>query len=56
MEKILGNHTSVNIHGYVCQVELNQRIVDALQISTLGIGTFSDIEIGDEIGKAIGLY
>jgi hypothetical protein len=46
--------TSIDIHGYVRQIELNKSVVDTLQVCTLSIGAFRYVQIGYQVGQAIG--
>lgn len=47
-------HTCVEVHGDVGQVELLQSIVDTLQVGALRIGAFGDVEVGHQVGQAVG--
>lgn len=45
----------VNIHGHVGEVELLERVVDALVVGILGLGALCNAQIGDHVGQAVGL-
>lgn len=49
-------HTGVNVHSYIVEIELDQSVVDALQIGTFSIGAFSHIQVSDKVSETVGLY
>lgn len=55
--RILGGmHTGIDIHGDIGQVQLDERIIDTLQIGALGVGAFGHVQVGDQIGQAVGFW
>lgn len=48
-------HTGINVHSHIVKVELDQSIVDALEVGTLSIGAFSNIQVSDKVSETVGL-
>lgn len=48
-----GPRTGVQIHRNIGQVQLRDRVVGALQIRILGVGTLGHIQVGNQVGQAV---
>ena len=45
----------VEVHGYVGQVELLERVGDAIAVARGGGLALLDVAVGDEVGEGVGL-
>lgn len=46
---------SVEIHGDIGEVEIDEGVVGALQIRGLGVAAFGDVEVRHKVGQGVGL-
>lgn len=47
--------TTIEVHGDVGKVELGDGVVGALEVGSLSAGALGHVQVGDEVGKRVGL-